>query len=95
MSARVSWQRLAVMRGQLTERDWAVMAMLACVKLANGNQLRRATIGDNSPAGNGRPGGNWPGWSSGGWSSGWSAAKAGWDAAATPGRMRSGRPDCG
>ena len=37
MSGRVSWQRLALIRGQLTERDWAVMAMLTCVKLANGN----------------------------------------------------------
>lgn len=51
MSGRVSWQRLAVLRGHLTQRDWEVMAMLTCVKLANGNQLRRATTGDNSPAG--------------------------------------------
>jgi hypothetical protein len=51
MSGRVSWQRLALIRGQLTERDWTVMATLTCVKLANGNQLRRATSGDNSPAG--------------------------------------------
>jgi hypothetical protein len=51
MSGRVSWQRLALIRGQLAERDWAVMAMLTCVKLANGNQIRRATSGDNSPAG--------------------------------------------
>lgn len=46
----MSWQRLAVLRGQLTERNWAMMAMLAAVKLANGNQLRRATLGDDSPA---------------------------------------------
>jgi hypothetical protein len=47
---RVSWQRLAVLRGQLSERDWAVMAMLATIKLANGTQLRRATMTDDSPA---------------------------------------------
>src|SRR4029453_105682 len=51
MSGRVSWQRLALIRGQLTDRDWAVLTMLTCVKLANGNQLRRAASGDNSPAG--------------------------------------------
>jgi Replication-relaxation len=51
MSGRVSWQRLAQIRTQLTERDWAVMAVLAAVKLANGTQLRQATSGDNSPAG--------------------------------------------
>jgi hypothetical protein len=51
MSERVSRQRLAVVRSELTERDWAVMAMLAAVKLANGNQLRRATLGDDSPGG--------------------------------------------
>jgi hypothetical protein len=51
MSARVSWQRLALIRGKLTERDFAAMTMLTCVKLANGNQLRRATSGDSSPAG--------------------------------------------
>jgi hypothetical protein len=50
MSERVSRQRLAVLRSQLTERDWAVVAMLVAVKLANGNQLRRATLGDDSPA---------------------------------------------
>jgi Replication-relaxation len=50
MNSRVSGQRLAVLRGELTERDWAVMGMLAAVKLANGTQLRRATIGDSSPA---------------------------------------------
>jgi Replication-relaxation len=50
MQARVSAQRLAVLRGQLTTRDWELLAMLTCVKLANGNQLRRATSGDNSPA---------------------------------------------
>jgi Replication-relaxation len=49
--ARVSWQRLAVLRGHLTDRDWPVIQMLKCVKLADGNQLRRATSGDNSPAG--------------------------------------------
>jgi Replication-relaxation len=51
MSERVSRQRLAVVRSELTERDFGVMAMLAAVKLANGNQLRRATLGDDSPAG--------------------------------------------
>jgi hypothetical protein len=51
MSERVTWQRLALIRGQLTERDWAVMAVLAAVKLASGTQLRRTTSGDNSPAG--------------------------------------------
>jgi hypothetical protein len=51
MSARVSWQRLAVLRSQLTERDWEVMAMLKRVKLANGRQIGRAIRGDNSPAG--------------------------------------------
>jgi len=50
MSARVSGQRLAVLRGQLTDRDWAVVAMLVAVKLANGTQLRRATLDDQSPA---------------------------------------------
>ena len=50
MSERVSRQRLAVVRGQMSERDWAMMAMLTCVKLANGTQLRRATVGDDSPA---------------------------------------------
>jgi hypothetical protein len=51
MSARVSWQRLALIRGQLTERDFAAITMLTCVKLASGIQIRRATSGDNSPAG--------------------------------------------
>jgi hypothetical protein len=51
MNGRVSWQRVAVLRGQLTEGDWAVTGMLDAVKMANGNQLRRATTGDNSPAG--------------------------------------------
>jgi len=50
MSTRVSGQRLAVLRAQLTDRDWAVVAMLAAVKLANGTQLRRATVDDDSPA---------------------------------------------
>lgn len=50
MSGRVSAQRLAVIRGQLTARDWAVVGMLAAVKLANGNQLRRATFVEHSPA---------------------------------------------
>jgi Replication-relaxation len=50
MSGRVSGQRLALLRGDLTERDWSVMAMLVAVKLANGTQLRRATMGDDSPA---------------------------------------------
>ena len=27
MSGRVSWQRLALIRGQLTERDWTAMAV--------------------------------------------------------------------
>jgi hypothetical protein len=51
MSERVSRQRLMVLRSQLTERDWAMVTMLTAVKLANGNQLRRATLGDESPAG--------------------------------------------
>jgi hypothetical protein len=50
MNSRVSGQRLAVLRGELTERDWAVMGTLAAVKLANGTQLRRATMSDSSPA---------------------------------------------
>jgi hypothetical protein len=50
MKNRVSEQRLAVLRGELTERDWAVVEMLAVVKLANGTQLRRATMSDGSPA---------------------------------------------
>jgi hypothetical protein len=50
MSERVSGQRLALLRSELTERDWSVMAMLVAVKLANGTQLRRATMGDDSPA---------------------------------------------
>jgi hypothetical protein len=87
MSARVSWQRLAVLRSQLTERDWEVMAMLKRVKLANGRQIGRAIRGATPPPGNGRHGGNWPGWWSGAWSSGWNADKAGWDAGATHGRM--------
>src|SRR5512133_2225997 len=50
MTGRVSSQRLAVLRGQLTELDWSVMAMLAAVKLANGTQLRRASMSDGSSA---------------------------------------------
>jgi Replication-relaxation len=50
MSERLSRQRLAVLRSELSERDWAVMGMLAAVKLANGTQLRRGTLGDDSPA---------------------------------------------
>jgi hypothetical protein len=33
---------------ELTERDRAIVAMLAAVKLATGNQLRRATLGEES-----------------------------------------------
>jgi len=52
MSARrISAERLAVRAAQLDERDQAVLAMLAAVKLATGTQLRRAVSGDNSLAG--------------------------------------------
>jgi Replication-relaxation len=50
MTTRVSAQRLAELRGQLTEADWQLVGMLAAVKLANGTQLRRATVSDDSPA---------------------------------------------
>lgn len=51
MSGRMTRERFALVETELTERDRAVVAMLAAVKLANGNQLRRATTGDDSPAG--------------------------------------------
>src|SRR5215203_2191054 len=50
MTGRVSAQRLAVLRSQLTKRDWELIGMLAAVKLANGTQLSQATSSDNSPA---------------------------------------------
>ena len=49
MSTRMTptrWERLT---RELTPRDHAVVAMLAAVKLATGNQLRRATVADTSP----------------------------------------------
>ena len=50
MNGRMTAERLRLLSAELTERDRAVVAMLATVKLANGNQLRRATMADNSPA---------------------------------------------
>jgi Replication-relaxation len=50
MSSRMTSERVAMVETELTERDRALVAMLAAVKLANGNQLRRATHCDNSPA---------------------------------------------
>jgi len=50
MSGRITGQRLQLIRAELTEQDWAVVAMLAAVKIANGNQLRRATRSDGSSA---------------------------------------------
>jgi hypothetical protein len=43
MNGRVSWQRLAVLRGQLTERDWEIAMMLKRIKLANCAGRRAAT----------------------------------------------------
>ncbi|HSY15259.1 MAG TPA: replication-relaxation family protein [Jatrophihabitantaceae bacterium] len=51
MSTRITEHDLGKIAAELTEHDRAIVAMLAAVKLANGNQLRRATLGDNSPAG--------------------------------------------
>jgi protein involved in plasmid replication-relaxation len=48
---RISTERLACLAAELTTRDRAVIAMLAAVKLATGNQLRRATLGDDSESG--------------------------------------------
>jgi hypothetical protein len=48
MSTRISGERLERYAAELTERDRAVVAMLAAVKLATGNQLRRVTLGDDS-----------------------------------------------
>jgi hypothetical protein len=50
MNERMTAERLGLLRMELTDRDRAVVAMLAAVKLANGNQLRRATMADDSPA---------------------------------------------
>jgi hypothetical protein len=52
MSARrVSAERLTAMARELNETDRAMVAMLAAVKIASGNQLRRVATGDNSLAG--------------------------------------------
>jgi hypothetical protein len=50
MNGRMTAERLGLLSAELTERDRAVVAMLAAVKLANGNQLRRATMTDDSPS---------------------------------------------
>jgi Replication-relaxation len=50
MTGRVSAQRLAVLRSQLTKRDWELVGTLAAVRLANGTQLSQATSSDDSPA---------------------------------------------
>ena len=50
MNGRMTAERLGLLTAELTERDRAVVAMLAAVKLANGNQLRRATMAESSLA---------------------------------------------
>jgi hypothetical protein len=48
---RISRDQLQWIAAHLTERDQEVIQMLATLKLATGNQLRRATLGDDSEAG--------------------------------------------
>jgi hypothetical protein len=47
---RTSYERLMRLAAELTERDQAMVTMLARVKLATGNQLRRAVYTDSSLA---------------------------------------------
>lgn len=47
---RVTQERLLRLEVELTRRDWAVVEMLQRVKLATGNQLRRATTEEGGPA---------------------------------------------
>lgn len=51
MTARISAHELERIAAVMTPVDYAVVSMLSAAKMATGNQLRRATTGDDSPAG--------------------------------------------